>query len=88
MTYADLQTDAERDIWRAEMLALGGRSEKKDGTMSKQTEQPEASREVRELAPDGWGYDWRGRLVDLNCMRPGEDGRPPIFVSKLKKVQS
>jgi hypothetical protein len=35
----------------------------------------------RPLAPAGFGYDWRGRLVDLRGLRPGEDGRPPIFVS-------
>ncbi len=32
------------------------------------------------MAPIGWGYDWRGRLVDLRGLRPGEDGRPPIFM--------
>jgi hypothetical protein len=52
--------------------------------MSGQTEQPAPRREERERAPDGFGYDWRGRLVDLNCMRPGEDGIPPAFASKLK----
>jgi hypothetical protein len=26
-------------------------------------------------------YDWRGQLVDLTGLRPGEDGRAPIFVS-------
>ena len=42
-------------------------------------EQSEGHSVERETAPDGWGYDWRGRLVDLNCMRPGEDGIPPVF---------
>jgi hypothetical protein len=56
--------------------------------MSEQIEQEETARPAREPAPDGWGYDWRGKLVDLNCLRPGEDGRPPIFVSKLNKDES
>jgi hypothetical protein len=36
---------------------------------------------ARPLAPAGFGYNWRGQLVDLTGLRPGEDGRPPIFVS-------
>ena len=36
---------------------------------------------TRPLAPIGWGYDWKGTLVDLRGLRPGEDGRPPIFIS-------
>jgi hypothetical protein len=36
------------------------------------------------LPPDGpgerWAYDWRGRPVNLFGLRPGEDGRQPIFV--------
>jgi hypothetical protein len=27
-----------------------------------------------------WSYDWRGQPVNLFGARPGEDGRPPIFV--------
>jgi hypothetical protein len=38
----------------------------------------------RALPPDGpqerWAYDWRGRPVNLFGLRPGEDGRPPVFV--------
>jgi len=30
-------------------------------------------------------YDWRGQLVDLRGLRPGEDGRAPIFVSPRAK---
>lgn len=52
--------------------------------MSKQIEQPEEAKPLRALAPEGFGYDWRGRLVDLRGLRPGEDG-PPIFLSKLAK---
>lgn len=36
---------------------------------------------TRPLATIGWGYDWKGTLVDLRGLRPGEDGRPPIFIS-------
>jgi len=36
---------------------------------------------TRPLAPMGWGYDWKGTLVDLRGLRPGEDGKAPIFVS-------
>jgi hypothetical protein len=36
---------------------------------------------TKPLAPMGWGYDWRGALADLRGARPGEDGRPPIFMS-------
>jgi hypothetical protein len=36
---------------------------------------------ARPMAPEGWGYDWRGQLVDLRGLRPGEDGRPPIFTA-------
>jgi hypothetical protein len=28
-----------------------------------------------------WQKDWRGRWVDLAGLRPGEDGRPPIFTA-------
>jgi hypothetical protein len=28
-----------------------------------------------------WAYDWRGVPVNLFGLRPGEDGRPPIFLS-------
>ena len=52
--------------------------------MIEQLNQQEEPREVRPLAPDGWGYNWRGQLVDLRGLRPGEDG-PPIFLSKLVK---
>ena len=27
-----------------------------------------------------WSYDWRGRPVNLFGARPGEDGRPPVFL--------
>lgn len=27
-----------------------------------------------------WAYDWRGRPVNLFGLRPGEDGRSPVFV--------
>jgi hypothetical protein len=40
-----------------------------------------SSTTTKPLAPMGWGYDWRGTLVDLRGARPGEDGSPPIFVS-------
>jgi hypothetical protein len=37
------------------------------------------------LPPDGpgerWQRDYLGRPVDTFGLRPGEDGRPPIFVS-------
>ena len=36
------------------------------------------------LPPDGpgqaWAYNWQGRPVNLFGLRPGEDGRPPIFM--------
>jgi hypothetical protein len=36
------------------------------------------------LPPDGpgerWAYDWQGRTVNLFGLRPGADGRSPIFV--------
>jgi len=36
------------------------------------------------LPPDGsgqrWSYDWRGVPVNLHGLRPGEDGRSPVFV--------
>jgi hypothetical protein len=53
--------------------------------MSEQLEQQEDSKPAREPAPEGFGYDWRGVLVDLQCMRAGEDGRPPVFLSKKGK---
>jgi hypothetical protein len=28
-----------------------------------------------------WAYDWRGVPVNLFGLRPGEDGKAPIFVS-------
>jgi len=58
--------------------------------MSKQLIQqaPEEPRETRPLAPEGFGYDWRGRLVDIQCCRPGEDGLPVVFVSKLAKGET
>jgi hypothetical protein len=37
------------------------------------------------LPPDGhgerWAYDWQGRPVNLFWLRPGEDGRPPVFTA-------
>jgi hypothetical protein len=36
---------------------------------------------ARPLAPGGFGFDWRGQLVDLRGLRPGEDGRAPIFTT-------
>ena len=45
---------------------------------------PTAARSHRPLAPDGYGYDWRGRLVDLRGLRPGEDGRPAVYESLVK----
>jgi hypothetical protein len=36
---------------------------------------------ARPLAPAGFGYDWRGQLVDLRGLRSGEDNRAPIFTS-------
>jgi hypothetical protein len=37
------------------------------------------------LPPNGpgerWAYNWRGLPVNLWGLRPGEDGRPSIFVS-------
>jgi hypothetical protein len=57
----------------------------KANNMSEQLEQKEDAKIAREPAPDGWGYDWRGVLVDLQCMRPGEDGIPPVFLSKIGK---
>ena len=32
-----------------------------------------------------WAYDWRGRFVNLYGLRPGEDGRPPIFTATKPK---
>lgn len=43
------------------------------GTTTKTTARP--------LAPMGWGFDWKGTLVDLRGLRPGEDSRPPSFTS-------
>ena len=38
----------------------------------------------RALPPDGpqkrWAYDWQGKPVNLFGLRPGEEGRPPVFV--------
>ena len=39
---------------------------------------------ARPLAPAGYSYDWRGRLVDLRGLRPGEDGRPAVYESLVK----
>jgi hypothetical protein len=53
--------------------------------MIEQLEQHEEPKPSRALAPEGFGYDWRGKLVDLSGMRPGEDGLAPVFKSKLAK---
>jgi hypothetical protein len=55
--------------------------------MIEQLEQHEEPKPSRALAPEGFGYDWRGRLVDLRGLRRGEDG-PPIFLSKLAKGET
>lgn len=39
----------------------------------------------RDMAKDGFAYDWKRRMVDLRGLRPGEDGREPIFESKCNK---
>jgi hypothetical protein len=28
-----------------------------------------------------WAYDWKGKPVNLFGLRPGEDGRRPVFVA-------
>ena len=45
---------------------------------------PTAAQSQRPLAPAGYSYDWRGRLVDLRGLRPGEDGRPAVYESLVK----
>lgn len=48
---------------------------------------PTAEKQQRKPAPMGWGYDWRGELVDLRGMRPGEGGRPAVFEAPKGKEE-
>ena len=40
-----------------------------------------ATTTARPLAPTGWGFDWKGTLVDLRGLRGVEDDRPPIYTA-------
>jgi hypothetical protein len=43
---------------------------------------------ARPFAPEGWGYDWQGNLVDLRGLRPGEDGVPAVYaVTAIKREE-